>query len=123
MVNGFAALPVRERLLPHRARLGENAALYIEFLNRVASGIATFMESHTVRDYEALHELRITHVYETFYVLFIGLASYLRNHPDADDEVLKGPHRANAAHGPLIFGRKKPDAFVAQVTKGGSHVI
>ena len=67
----------------------ENAALYIEFLNRVASGIAAFMESHTVRDYEALHELRITHVYETFYVLFIGLASYLRNHPDADDEVLK----------------------------------
>lgn len=67
----------------------ENAALYIEFLNRVASGIAAFMESHTARDYEALHELRITHVYETFYVLFIGLASYLRNHPDADDEVLK----------------------------------
>ena len=67
----------------------ENAALYIEFVDRAASRIAAFMESHTVRDYEALHELRIAHVYETFYVLFIGLASYLRNHPDADDELLK----------------------------------
>lgn len=67
----------------------ENAALYIEFVNRVADRIATYMESHTVRDYGALHEVRITHVYETFYMLIIGLASFLRQHPDVDDDVLK----------------------------------
>lgn len=67
----------------------ENASLYIEFINRVADRVATYMANHTARDYEALHEVRITHVYETFYVLFIGLASYLRHNPDADDEVIK----------------------------------
>lgn len=67
----------------------ENASLYIEFINRVADRVARFMESHTVRDYEALHEVRIAHVYETFYVLLIGLAAYLRHNPDVSDEVLK----------------------------------
>lgn len=67
----------------------ENASLYIEFVNRVANHVASYMESHTVRDYERLHEIRIDHVYETFYVLFIGLAGFLRHNPDADDELLK----------------------------------
>ena len=30
------------------------------------------------------------HLYETFYVLIVGLVSYLRSHPDADDEMLIG---------------------------------
>lgn len=67
----------------------ENASLYIEFLNRAADRVALYMTNHTVRDYEARHEVHITHVYETFYVLFIGLASYLRHNPDADDELVK----------------------------------
>lgn len=67
----------------------ENASLYIEFVNRVADRVASYMESHTVRDYGKLHEIRIEHVYETFYVLVIGLASFLRHNPDADDELLK----------------------------------
>ncbi len=67
----------------------ENASLYIEFINRVADRVARFMESHTVRDYEALHELRITHVYETFYVLLIGVTAFLRRNPDVSDEVIK----------------------------------
>ena len=29
-----------------------------------------------------------SHLYETFYVLIVGLVSYLRSHPDADDDVL-----------------------------------
>lgn len=66
----------------------ENAALYIEFLNRVANRIARYMADNTVQDYRALHEVRIDHVYETFYVLFVGLANFLRNNPDADDEML-----------------------------------
>ena len=42
-----------------------------------------------MRDYGALHEIRIEHVYETFYVLILGIVGYLRTHPDVDDEVLK----------------------------------
>ena len=67
----------------------ENAALYLEFVNRTAERVALFMEARTVQDYARLHELKIHHVHETFYVLFVGLAAYLRNHPNADDEVLK----------------------------------
>ena len=28
------------------------------------------------------------HLYETFYVFIVGLVSYLRSHPDVEDEVL-----------------------------------
>lgn len=88
----------------------ENAALYIDFVNRVADRIATYIVETTVRDYGALHEIRIEHVYETFYVLILGIVGYLRMHPDADDEVLKdiiaqtlhmdrGPGRKNAPEG------------------------
>ena len=67
----------------------ENAALYIDFVNRVADRVATYIVDTTVRDYGALHEIRIEHVYETFYVLILGIVGYLRTHPDVDDEVLK----------------------------------
>ena len=67
----------------------ENAALYLEFVNRVADRVASYMLETTVRDYGALHEIRIEHVYETFYVLILGIVGYLRTHPDVDDEVLK----------------------------------
>ena len=74
----------------HRAlATDENAALYLEFVNRTAERVALFMEARTVQDYARLHELKIHHVHETFYVLFVGLTAYLRNHPNADDEVLK----------------------------------
>lgn len=67
----------------------ENAALYIDFANRVADRIAGYIVDTTVRDYGAAHEIRIQHVYETFYVLILGIVGFLRTHPDADDEVLK----------------------------------
>lgn len=66
----------------------ENAELYLEFVNRVAERIASFMEEHTVKDYQARHQIRIQHVHETFYVLVLGLVGYLRSHPDADDALV-----------------------------------
>lgn len=67
----------------------ENAALYLEFLNRVADRTAAYIVQTTVRDYGELHEIRINHVYETFYVLILGIVGYVRSHPDVSDEVLK----------------------------------
>ena len=61
----------------------------IELALRVADRVATYIVDTTVRDYGALHEIRIEHVYETFYVLILGIVGYLRTHPDVDDEVLK----------------------------------
>lgn len=66
----------------------ENAALYLEFVNRVASHAATYIIDTTVQDYAQHHAIRISHVYETFYVLIIGVVGYLRKHPDADDAVI-----------------------------------
>lgn len=66
----------------------ENAALYLDFANRVAHHTATYLIETTVQDYEKLHEIRISHLYETFYVLILGVIGYLRTHPDADDAVI-----------------------------------
>lgn len=67
----------------------ENAELYLEFLNRVADRIARYIVDSTVVDYAIYHTVAIDHVYETFYVLIIGLAGYLRRNPQVDDDVLK----------------------------------
>lgn len=66
----------------------ENAALYLDFVNRVAHHTATFIIDTTVQDYAKLHDIRIEHLYETFYVLILGVIGYLRTHPDADDAVI-----------------------------------
>lgn len=66
----------------------ENAALYLEFVNRVADETTRYIIDTTVRDYADLHDVRIEHLYETFYVLILGVIGYLRRHPDADDTVI-----------------------------------
>lgn len=55
----------------------------------MADRTATYIVETTVRDYETLHEIKIDHVYETFYVLIIGIVGFVRRHPEVDDEVLK----------------------------------
>ena len=67
----------------------ENAALYLEFVNRVADRVASYMLETTVRDYGRLHTIKVDHVYETFYMLVLGIVGYVRHHPEAQDEVLK----------------------------------
>lgn len=66
----------------------ENSALYIDFINRVAEQTAHYLIDTTVRDYQQLHEVRINHLYETFYVLIVGIISYTRRHPEVPDEVV-----------------------------------
>ena len=66
----------------------ESAALYLEFVNRVADETTRYIIDTTVRDYADLHDVRIDHLYETFYVLILGVIGYLRKHPDADDAVI-----------------------------------
>lgn len=56
----------------------ENAALYLEFVNRVADETTRYIIDTTVRDYADLHDIRIEHLYETFYVLILGVIGYLR---------------------------------------------
>lgn len=67
----------------------ENAALYIEFINRVADRTARYIVDTTVRDYSELHSVSIVHLYETFYLLILGICGYIRTHQDVSDDVLK----------------------------------
>lgn len=67
----------------------ENAALYLEFLNRVAERTSTYIVETTVRDYDKLRGVKIEHVYETFYVLIVGIVAFVRRHPETDDDVIK----------------------------------
>ena len=73
----------------HALDTSENAALYLEFINRVADKTTRYIIDTTVRDYERLHDIHIEHVYETFYTLILGLCGYIRTHRDVSDEVLK----------------------------------
>ena len=66
-----------------------NAALYASFVHRAADRLARYMCSSTVVDFAAHHEVRIDHLYETFYVLITGLVMFVRTHPDAPEEAIK----------------------------------
>ncbi len=68
---------------------GGNAALYTAFVHRVADRTARYICDSTVVDFARYHEVRIDHVYETFYVLITGLVMYIRTHPDAPDDLIK----------------------------------
>lgn len=68
---------------------GGDASLYASFVHRVADRTARYVRSSTVVDFAARHEVRIDHLYETFYVLITGLIMYVRTHPDAPEETIK----------------------------------
>ncbi|MFR3451892.1 MAG: hypothetical protein ACLTSX_10480 [Collinsella sp.] len=40
-------------------------------------------------DFAAHHEVRIDHLYETFYVLITGLIMFVRTHPDEPEGTIK----------------------------------
>ena len=67
----------------------ENASLYLDFINRVADRMAAYFVETTVQDYAQSHPVDIDHVYETFYILIMGICGYVRTHRDAPDEVLR----------------------------------
>ena len=70
------------------ARAGDGA-MYASFVHRVADRTARYMCASTVVDFAAQHEVRIDHLYATFYVLITGLIMYVRTNPDAPEEVIK----------------------------------
>ena len=70
IVQIMKRLVLFEGKLPRSITGGNNGALQTEFVDK-------------------LHEVRIDHVYETFYVLISGLILFIRTHPDVPDDVLK----------------------------------
>lgn len=49
----------------------------------------SLLRGNTVQDYAQNHPVDIDHVYETFYILIMGICGYVRTHRDAPDEVLR----------------------------------
>lgn len=66
----------------------ENAALYLNFSQRAAEAVARYLTETTAVDYVKFHELGIKHVYESFYLLIFGLIGFMRQYPEASDELL-----------------------------------
>lgn len=75
--------------MPHTVATGDNAGLYATFVHRVADRTARYICQSTVVDFAALHEVRIDHLYETFYVLITGLVMFVRANPDVPEETVK----------------------------------
>lgn len=75
--------------MPHTVATGGNAGLYATFVHRVADRTARYICESTVVDFAALHEVRIDHLYETFYVLITGLVMFVRANPDVPEDTVK----------------------------------
>lgn len=75
--------------MPHTVATGGNAGLYATFVHRVADRTARYICESTVVNFAALHEVRIDHLYETFYVLITGLVMFVRANPDVPEETVK----------------------------------
>lgn len=67
----------------------ENASLYLRFYSRSAEALARYITDTTAAEYAQYHELKIDHVYETFYMPIIGLVGFIRRYPDAPDQLLE----------------------------------
>lgn len=66
----------------------QNAQLYQMFSQRVARVLAELFTETVVPEYGRLHPIEIRHPYEEFYLLIVGLMSYLRAHPEAPDDLV-----------------------------------
>ncbi|MFR5828703.1 MAG: TetR/AcrR family transcriptional regulator [Adlercreutzia equolifaciens] len=97
----------------------ENAALYLDFLNRFAAQGAEFMVTHPMVEQTKYGE-QSDHLYETFYVLIVGLVklsalasgcggrgAHRRRHPHAQHRAGRGGPRARLIRGSalLLVGR------------------
>ena len=84
----FKRLVVDGHELPATLTSG-SGALYGGFLHHAVERVTRYLCETTVADFIARHDLRIDHVYETFYTLVMGLLMYIRTHPDVPDETVK----------------------------------
>lgn len=84
----FKRLVIDGHDLPHTLTTG-SGALYAGFLHDAVERVTRYICDTTVRDYEQAHGLPIDHVYETFYMLIMGLLMYIRTHQDVSEETIK----------------------------------
>ena len=69
-------------------RKSQNAQLYHRFSQQVASTLSTVFSTEVVPEYARYHHVEVRHPYEEFYLLIIGLMSYMRTHPESPDDLV-----------------------------------
>ena len=84
----FKHLVIDGHDLPHTLTTG-SGALYAGFLHNAVERVTRYICETTVRDYEQAHGLPIDHIYETFYMLIMGLLMYIRTHRDVSEQTIK----------------------------------
>ena len=75
--------------LSYTIAVGSNAALFADFVDRVAARCARYICDTTLKDFKRRHAVRIDHIYETLYILISGLIMFVRNNPDASPSMVK----------------------------------
>lgn len=89
-----------------------SGALYGGFLHNVVQRVAQYICDTTVVDFVAHHELRIDHVYETFYTLIMGLFDVYPHAPRCARRNGQGNHRLDTPHRGLyrqVSGAQAPE--------------
>jgi AcrR family transcriptional regulator len=95
----------------------ENASLYLRFYSRSAEALARYITDTTAVEYAQYHKLEIDHVYETFYMLIVGMVGFVRRYPDAPDELLEDliaqTLRLDMSTTPAEAAQRAPSAGIA----------
>lgn len=66
----------------------QNASLYLRFMQRTSATLARYLTDTTAVEYARYHTIEVEYLYETFYLLVIGLIGFMRRNPDTPDEVV-----------------------------------
>lgn len=66
----------------------ENAGLYMQFTASVADQIARFIIDAVAEDYAKRYPVKIGNIYESVYVLIVGLIALIRANPTISQEVV-----------------------------------
>lgn len=76
-------------LFKKNAGMSDDSQLNDTFTNRVITEVVSCIQDTTVEDYMRFHNIEISYVYQTFYVLIYGLVGLVKSQPDVTDEVLE----------------------------------
>ena len=66
----------------------ETAEFHARFVGRTIRAVVEQLKVTTIEYYAKTYTIEIDYLYEMFYILFAGVSTYLRNHPDADLDTL-----------------------------------
>lgn len=86
----------------------ETAEFHARFVARAIRAVVEQLKVTTIEYYAKTYPIEIDYLYEMFYILFAGLSIYIRNHPEADLDMLT---RVTAQILRIDLEQKPPDGI------------